>query len=428
MRNITKTGYEALTIIRSMNDPTIGFGLDISPALWINECKDTKFFVFAPQGCINQIYELSDSLNDYIDGIITPCGNILPINNKIEFLESEGIGLECVEGKLKFIIKAPLDPSLGGTGFITYNDGDILLGNQDGKLSILLKGEIGQVLGVKPDGTVGFITSSASEGINEIITPCGRLKPIDGAIKLTMGEGLETTCTGEELTTKLKVPVPSNFGGTGIQQYNKGDLLIGKDDGSLEKLPKGTSGQVLGIKSDGTLGYINSSINNFPKCTAYLISNTSDVIGDENIYFLGSTDTAFSITSQIGDGFYTGNANGNPASYTCKENGDYLFNLNTLYKVKFITPNPGGGYIRVFFTHYDIYNNVLAMYESIRNISGSEAISDYTISVSKSIIMYINQSVKFSVQALRSNKRRSISILGKENKQIGTYIDIYKIR
>lgn len=354
MRNITKTGYEALTIIRSLNDPTIGFGLDISPVLWINECKDTKFFVFAPQGCINQIYELSSALNDYIDGIITPCGNILPINNKVEFLDSEGIGLECVEGKLKFVIKAPLDPSLGGTGFITYNDGDILVGNQDGKLSILLKGEIGQVLGVKPDGTVGFITSSASEGINEIITPCGRLNPIDGAIKLTIGEGLEATCTSNELTTKLKVPVTSNLGGTGLQQYNKGDVLVGKEDGTLEKLGKGAIGQVLGIDSNGNLSYITPSVvpgtNKVVMAFARFPWGQRATWRTNNFYVVGGEGgiTFIKLRDQDGDNFQANNlilGNGtlnNYLHYVCPYDGvvavNYRFTMevNNLDKLTYL--------------------------------------------------------------------------------------------
>lgn len=180
MRNFTEMGYETITVIRSEYPPQIGKCLSISPVLWIQNSEkedgskeEKRYFVFAKNNCIKQIYEIGQALNDYIDGIITPCGNILPINNKVEFLDSEGIGLECVEGKLKFVIKAPLDSSLGGTGFITYNDGDILVGNQDGKLSILLKGQIGQALGIKEDGTVGYIdilkklTCDGSDSVTE---------------------------------------------------------------------------------------------------------------------------------------------------------------------------------------------------------------------------------------------------------------------
>lgn len=165
MRNFTEMGYETITVIRSEYPPIIGKCLSISPVLWIQSIEkensvdkeEKRFFIFSRNNCIKEIYEISQAINDYIDGIITSCGTILPIDNKIEFLSSEGIDIECVDGKIRFAIKAPLDPSLGGTGFITYNEGDILVGNKDGKLSILLKGQIGQALGIKEDGTIGYI-------------------------------------------------------------------------------------------------------------------------------------------------------------------------------------------------------------------------------------------------------------------------------
>lgn len=411
MRNFTEMGYETITVIRSEYPPQIGKCLSISPVLWIQTSEkedgskeEKRYFVFAKNNCIKQIYEIGQALNDYIDGIITPCGNILPVNRKIEFLDSEGIGLECVNGKLKFVVKAPLDPSLGGTGFITYNDGDILVGNQDGKLSILLKGEIGQVLGVKPDGTIGFITSSAtapiqrfsvspcgeltpdtlskvglelsdnftcelsedksvakidvktsaSDGINKIITPCGAIEPIDRIVKLTMSEGLDITCTSNELTTKLKVPVASNLGGTGIQQYNKGDVLIGKEDGTLEKLGKGAIGQVLGIDTNGNLSYITPSVvpgtnkvvmasARFPwaQRAAWGINNFLPVGGQGGIKFIKLRD-------QDGDNFEANNlllgdgSRDNYLRYICPYDGvvavNYRFTMevNNLDKITYL--------------------------------------------------------------------------------------------
>lgn len=317
-----------------------------------------------------------------------------------------------------------------------------------------------------------------SSQIQKIISSCGELIPQSGVIEINNGTGLEAVCEDNKLTIRIKVPIETNIGGTGQTEYNQNDLLIGDNEGKLKKLPKGEIGQFLGVKEDGSVGYISTSIevpikkfivspcgdltpdsegkiglqlsDSFScdlnedksiakvglknpqisslKCTAYLIKNTNDVTGDENIYFLGSTDSAFTVTSQIGDGFYPGNANGNPASYTCKENGDYLFTLNLGYKNRFIQGLPGGGYLRIIFNHYDIYNNVLQLYESITRILGQEFLGHLSVTLSKSITMYTNQNVKFSVQSMLVGTRRRISIMGKENKQIRTYIDIYKIR
>lgn len=412
MRNFTEMGYETITVIRSEYPPQIGKCLSISPVLWIQsiekensvEKEEKKFFVFSKNNCIKEIYELGQALNDYIDGIITPCGNLIPINNKLEFLDSDGIGLECIEGKLKFVIKAPLDPSLGGTGQITYKDGDLLVGNQDGKLSILIKGEIGQVLGVKPDGSLGFITSSTTapiqkfsvspcgeltpdsigkvglelsedftcelsedkstskiglkekpvSGITKIITSCGEITPIDGVVKFTTVEGLDSTCQQNEVINKLKSPVATNLGGTGIQQYNKGDVLIGKEDGTLEKLPKGETGQVLGIDSNGNIAYITPSVipttNKIVSAFARFPWGQRATWGINNFHPVGSQGgIAFiKLRDQDGDNFQANNlmvGNGtreNYLRYICPYDGivavNYRFTMevNNLDKLTYL--------------------------------------------------------------------------------------------
>lgn len=245
-----------------------------------------------------------------IQKIISSCGELIPQAGVIEITNGTGLEAVCEGNKLTIRIKIPIETNIGGTGQTEYNENDLLIGDDQGKLKKLPKGEVGQFLGIKEDGSVGYISGSIqapiqrfsvapcgeltpdalskvglelsenftcelsedksiakidvkgspSDGINKIITSCGIIEPIDRTVKLTIGEGLEGTCTSNELTTQLKVPVTSNLGGTGIQQYNKGDVLIGKEDGTLEKLPKGAIGQVLGIDTNGNLSYITPSV------------------------------------------------------------------------------------------------------------------------------------------------------------------------
>lgn len=314
--------------------------------------------------------------------------------------------------------------------------------------------------------------------IEKIISSCGELIPQSGVIEITNGDGLEAVCEGNKLTIRIKIPIETNIGGTGQTEYNENDLLIGDNTGKLKKLGKGEVGQLLGVKEDGSVGYISGSVEvpikkfsvspcgdlapnsegqiglelndyftcelnqdrniaklglkNNPssliKCTAYLQSNTADVTGDKNVYFLGSTDSAFTVSSQIGDGFYGGNANGNPASFTCREKGDYLFILNVGYAPRSIQGTTTAGYFRVIFNHYNSTNNIIAQYESITRVIGQEFLKHLTENLTKSIIMDINENVKFSVQSYLIGTTRRVSILGRENSLFRTYIDIYKIR
>lgn len=323
MRNFTEMGYETLTIIRSQYAPQIGKCLDISPVLWIQTIEnedgskeEKKYFVFSRNNCIKEIYELSQAINDYIDGIITPCGTILPISNKIEFLSSEVIDIECVDGKIRFAIKAPLDPSLGGTGFITYNEGDILVGNPDGKLSILLKGQIGQALGIKADGTVGYIdvvkklTCEGSDSVTEnaltrwnadgkCLKDSKTIQDDQGNIntRTTLDGTLNfITANNSEDPESSAVHDLESTGGRPIRRYliqekQLVDSYISNKDYSynifLNNLESAENGRdCLQITRRGAVKLLNQ-----PQGLIILENSTGNVIGSNNWYRLGTTET-----------------------------------------------------------------------------------------------------------------------------------------
>lgn len=98
----------------------------------------------------------------------------------------------------------------------------------------------------------------SQNAIEKIITACGEIIPQDGLIELIEGDGITFNCENNKLTIGIKIPLTTGQGGTGITEYTLGDLLIGNEDGTLSKLPKGENGQVLGIKSDGSIGYIDT--------------------------------------------------------------------------------------------------------------------------------------------------------------------------
>ena len=66
MKNITQSGYETITVVRSQYEPTTGQCLTISPVLWIYENPHTKekkyFLVLASNNCVNYIFEFKSEI------------------------------------------------------------------------------------------------------------------------------------------------------------------------------------------------------------------------------------------------------------------------------------------------------------------------------------------------------------------------------
>lgn len=426
MRNITKTGYEALTIVRSLNDPTLGFGLAISPSLWINECNHKKFFVFAPQGCISEIYELSQAINDYIDGIITPCGTILPIDNKIEFLSSEGIDIECVEGKIRFVIKAPLDTSLGGTGYITYNEGDILVGNKDGKLSILLKGQIGQAIGIKEDGTVGYIdvvqklncsqdpvTDNAlarwnvdgkclknSKTIQDDQGNINTRTSLDGTLNLITANNSEDPNSSAVHSLEAKGGRPINR--LLIPEKQLVDSYISNKDYSynifLNNLEDSEGGRdILQITRRGAVKLLNQ-----PQGLIVLENSTGNVTGSNNWYRLGSTETWRVIFDNYKIFTSLGGSPQNPLKAILNEGGSFQFKIGVHVKNTAVPAN------QTFFQFRILTKG--RQYFSFGNTAAG--LSDGYLSDNIGVIADINDELLFELWGGIAGPQTTIFIIG----------------
>lgn len=136
-------------------DPKEDFNDYIVPTWWINRKRKVAWFLVSKEGGKSLWVPLL--FGAFINKILTRCGEILPENGQIEFKEGEGIVFACDGSKLTFSLAIPILAEYGGTGFTEYKLGDLLVGNLDGTLSKLAIGEKGKALGVKDDGTLGYI-------------------------------------------------------------------------------------------------------------------------------------------------------------------------------------------------------------------------------------------------------------------------------
>lgn len=136
-------------------DPTENFNDYIVPTWWINRKRKVAWFLVSKEG--GKAVWVPLQFGTFIQKILTDCGEILPENGQIEFKQGLGIVFKCDGSKLTFNLDIPIIAKYGGTGYTEYKIGDLLVGNLDGTLSKLAKGETGQVLSVKEDGTLGYI-------------------------------------------------------------------------------------------------------------------------------------------------------------------------------------------------------------------------------------------------------------------------------
>lgn len=188
-----------------------------------------------------------------------------------------------------------LQESRGGTGRTSYTQGDLLIGNAQGELSIFplstvagrfLK-DTGNYLTYSkvdlgdPTNVTGQVSSDqggtgfSNYGYGEILYGSGVNGDLD---KLGFGPAYRVLSTGNGTTfgwQQIDLSQTAYFqgylgwqqGGTGYSTYQQGDLLTANLAGTLTKLPIGTSGRVL--KSDGqvaqwdlvSLSGLNSSVD-----------------------------------------------------------------------------------------------------------------------------------------------------------------------
>ena len=234
-----------------------------------------------------------------------------------------------------------IQPSNGGTGQGRYANGDLLIGNPSSSLSILSKGQVGQILMVNPLGNVTWSNNSGgvpystttSAGVVELATNAQTIAGSLNDVAITpsnlsaafnspgeIGSNVPSTgsftalTTGSfELTGDL---VQSNEGGTGCGTYNKGDLLTGNSSNGLSTVHIGADGLFLQANSGSSSGvswggvvlpvyYMNVSPPQYNLSTRYTISwsysrnqaNSNDIL----INAIRSIDiTTIGITGSVG--------------------------------------------------------------------------------------------------------------------------------
>lgn len=99
MKNITQSGYETITVVRSQYEPTLGQCSTISPVLWIYENPHTKekkyFLVLSSNNCINYIFQFKDIPEPELLKLITQCGEVTP-NENGEIIHTGSCGARTV--------------------------------------------------------------------------------------------------------------------------------------------------------------------------------------------------------------------------------------------------------------------------------------------------------------------------------------------
>jgi hypothetical protein len=196
----------------------------------------------------------------------------------------------------------------GGTGFQTFNDGDLLIGNKNNTLSKFGKGTVGQILQISPTGAiewgnnsggVAYATTTSSgivqfaldsQAVDETLDDVAITPSNLAAVLATphpIGGGSANTaiftdlkCTTFELTNDL---VQASEGGTGLSDYSRGDLLVASNASTLTKLSVENDGQVLVTDSTQTTGlrwsnlplplnYISTDNPRYQTSTTYTLS------------------------------------------------------------------------------------------------------------------------------------------------------------
>jgi hypothetical protein len=177
----------------------------------------------------------------------------------------------------------PLYPTSGGTGRSSYNDGDMLVGNALGGLSLLAAGSEGAVMRVvdgepawaahenvadattSSSGVVTLATAQETVALSstaKVVTPAGLAALLQSPPNIGAQTAAGATFTSLSVTGSLAldagIQVGAANGGTGIASYSAGDLLVGNAGGGLLKLGVGTYGQALMVDHNNTLSWSNT--------------------------------------------------------------------------------------------------------------------------------------------------------------------------
>ena len=103
-------------------------------------------------------------------------------------------------------------------------------------------------LTVEPTTTVDTANTSYTQGTLQAFLRSGGLVSNSSAVTLTANSTLAVNLTANSMT--LSTPLAATSGGTGLNSYTTGDLIVATATNTLSKLAIGTSGRVL--MSNGT--------------------------------------------------------------------------------------------------------------------------------------------------------------------------------
>jgi len=103
-------------------------------------------------------------------------------------------------------------------------------------------------LTVEPSTTVDTANASYTQGTLQAFLRSGGLVSNSSAVTLTANSTLAVNLTANSMT--LSTPLAATSGGTGLNSYTTGDLIVATATNTLSKLAIGTSGRVL--MSNGT--------------------------------------------------------------------------------------------------------------------------------------------------------------------------------
>jgi hypothetical protein len=188
-----------------------------------------------------------------------------------------------VKGNLSLSSSVPA--SRGGSGYSSYQKGDILVGNASNTLTKLSVGADGQFLQSDPtapngmswgpfstgsqlsSGTTQINPASNTDAINYAITNEALVpsnmptvfanSPTIGSIAPNTGNFTNVSATN----FVSNAPIPVNQGGLGVRIFKKGDILVGNNTGTLNKLSAGVDNQLLSIDNLGNLRWIDPPVS-----------------------------------------------------------------------------------------------------------------------------------------------------------------------
>lgn len=157
----------------------------------------------------------------------------------------------------------PIKTAQGGTGYTTFNVGDLLNGNSSGALTTLSVGSNGYALVADSTQATGMKWASVAVAATTFNGNSGSATPSNNALTVTGTTPISITGSGSTLTAALGT-VPVSLGGTGVTTMDNG-ILIGQSGSPIRSL-KTYQANVIGGNANGdaqskTLSSANGSLS-----------------------------------------------------------------------------------------------------------------------------------------------------------------------